>query len=185
MHMWSALFLLSLNCIPAYILHTYTFPNIPYTAGVYHIHSPVHFMETHGFALPGFRITETCSPQRMGGYVVTEFNFTTHFGGHMSAKVFSGGLDTSHVLVRDCGGEPCMLGRLKVQKLSVSGHVIQARGDLLRPAKVWEQLLGGQTMVSREGVEKAVKMGYCDFKNKAAMVLYVNMVMDAARDGGI
>ena len=95
MHMWSALFLLSLNCIPAYILHTYTFPNIPYTAGVYHIHSPVHFMETHGFALPGFRITETCTPQWMGGYVVTEFNFTTHFGGHMSAKVFSGLLHAS------------------------------------------------------------------------------------------
>ena len=185
MHMWSILFLLSLNSIPAYILHTYTFPSIPYTAGVYHIHSPAHFMEAHGFALPGFRITETCTPQWMGSYVVNEFNFTTHFGGHMSAKIFSGALDTSHILVRDCGGEPCILGRLKVQKLSVNGHVIQARGDLLRPAGVWERMIGGQKLVKREAVERAVKMGYSDFKNDMNLVLYVNIIMNAAKEGRI
>ena len=180
-----ALLVKSLDGIPAYILHTYTFPNIPYTAGVYHIHSPVHFMETHGFALPGFRITQTCNPQWMGNYVVTEFNFTTHFGGQMSAKIFSGALDTSHVLVRDCGGEPCILGRLKVQKLSTSGHIIQARGDLLRSASPWEALIGGERLVKREEVEKAVKLGYSNFKNDMNLNMYINLVMNAAKEGKI
>ena len=166
-----------------YILHTYTFPNIPYSAGIYHIHSPMHFMEAHGFALPGFKIIETSAQQWMGNYVVTEFNFTTHFGGPMRAKIFSGTVDTSHILVRDCGGEPCILGRLKVQKLSASGHTVHARGDLLRPARVWERLVGGQRLVRREGVERAIRLGYSNFKNDMNLMLYVNLVMNAANTG--
>ncbi len=162
---------------PAYILHTYTFPNIPYVAAVYHIHSPAHFMETHGFALPGFKITSTRRPQRTGNYVVTEFNFTTHFGGQMTAKIFSGTLDTSHVLVRGCDGEPCILGRLTVRKLSVAGHVIQARGDLLRPTSLWERLLGGQRLVKPENVGKAIELGYRDFKKDMNLVLYATLAM--------
>ena len=168
----------------SYILHSYTYPAIPYMAGVYHIHSPTHFMEAHGFALPGFKITDTCTPQWTGNYVVTEFNFTTHFGP-MMGKVFSGALDTSHILVRDCSGEPCILGRLRVQKLSASGHIIHARGDLLRPVRTWERLLGGQRLVRREEVERAIKLGYSDFKNDMNMVLYVNLVMNAAEAGRI
>ena len=184
MQPWPLLFVLlakALHPIPAYILHTYTYPNIPYMAGVYHIHSPTHFMEAHGFALPGFRITETRPPQWMGNYVVTEFNFTTHFGGPMMAKIFSGALDTSHILVRDCGGEPCILGRLTVQKLSASGHVVHARGDLLRPAKVWERLFGGMRLAGREQVERAVKVGYSSFNNDMNLMLYVNLVLASAK----
>ena len=114
--------------ISSYILHSYTFPGIPYSAGIYHIHSPTHFMDAHGFALPGFKITDTRAPQWIGNYIVAEFNFTTHFGP-MAAKVFSSTPDTSHILVRDCSGSPCIIGRLKVQKLSASGHIVYARGD--------------------------------------------------------
>ena len=121
----------------------------------------------------------------MGNYVVTEFNFTTHFGGPMAAKVFSGALDTSHVLVRDSDGAPCILGRLRVQKLSASGHCVQARGDLLRPARLWEQLIGGQRLVKREEVERMIKLGYSSFKNDMNLVLYVNLVMNAAKEGRI
>lgn len=173
------LLLLTLPITHAYILHSYTYPAIPYTAGVYHIHSPLHFMEAHGFSLPGFRITATHPPQWMGAYVVSEFNFTTHFGGVMQAKIFSGALDTSHVLVRDCDGEPCLLGRLRVRKLSVSGHVVEARGDLLRPATLWERLVGGQRLVRREDVERGIRLGYSQFKNDMNLVLYVNLVMSA------
>ena len=140
-------------------------------------------MEAHGFAMPGFKITETSAPQWMGNYVVTEFNFTTHFGGPKRAKIFSGALDTSHVLVRDCGGEPCILGRLKVQKLSASGHVVHVHGDLLRPARVWERIVGGQKLVRSEGVERAIRLGYSNFKNDMNLMLYVNLVMNAAKDG--
>jgi len=145
----------------------------------------MHFMEAHGFALPGFKITQTRAPQWMGNYVTTEFNFTTHFGEPMIGKLFSGALDTSHVLVRDCDGGPCVLGRLKVQKLSANGHSVQARGDLLRPAKVWERMFGGQRLVKREDVERAIKLGYSNFKNDMNLVLYVNLVMNAAKEGRI
>ena len=178
-------FLASLPTVSTYIQHSFTFPNIPYTAGVYHIHSPIHFMEAHGFTMPGFRVTQTCAPEWTGSYVVTEFNFTTHFGGPMNAKIFSGALDTCHVLVRDCDGEPCVLGRLRVQKFSAGGHVLSARGDLLRPANVWERLIGGQRLVKREGVERAVKLGYSSFKNDMNLVLYVNLILASAKNGQI
>jgi hypothetical protein len=178
-----ALLLLSTNLRRAapYIQHTFTFPNIPFTAGAYHIHSPTHFMQAHGFSLPGFRIVSTQKPVWMGNYVVSEFNFTTHFGP-MTARIFSGTLDTSHVLVRDCDGAPCLLGRLSVRKLSASGHTVHARGDLLRPASVWERVLGGQRLVRREEVERAIKLGYSNFKNDMNLMLYINIVMNYAKE---
>lgn len=165
----------------AYIQHSFSFPAIPYNAGVHHIHSPQHFMEPHGFALPGFRITGTRAPRWMGEYVVAEFDFCTHLGGRMSAKLFSGALDSSHVLVLDCDGAPCLLGWLRVRRLSpTSGVVVQARADLLRPCTVWERLLGGERRVRREGVGNAVRKGYACFKNDANMALYIRLLMSAA-----
>lgn len=176
--------LLLVRAACAYIQHSFTFPGIPFTAGVYHIHCPTHFMEAHGFALPGFKIVSTQPPQWKGSYIVSQFNFTTYFGSApMMAKIFSGTLDTSHVLVHDCDGAPCILGRLSVRKTSASGHSVHAHGDLLRPARVWERVLGGQRLVKREGVERAVKLGYSDFKNDMNLMLYVNLVMGAAKEG--
>ena len=68
-----------------------------------------------------------------------------------------------------------------MRKTSASGHSVHAHGDLLRPAKVWERVLGGQRLVKREGVERAVKLGYSDFKNDMNLMLYVNLVMGAAK----
>jgi hypothetical protein len=142
-------------------------------------------MRSHGFALPGFKITNTSPPQWIGNYIVTEFNFTTHFNGPMTAKIFSGALDTSHILVRDCDGGPCLLGRLNVQKLSASGHVVHASGNLLRTSNVWERILGGERLVKREDVEREVKLGYSNFKNDLNLMLYVNLVLAASKDGRI
>ena len=175
------LFISLLQPISAYILHSYTFPNIPYSAGVYHIHSPAYFMEAHGFALPGFQITKTCAPKWMGNYLVSEFNFTTHFGGPMMGKMFSGTQETSHILVRDCNGEACIMGRLRVRKLSTKGHVIYACGDLLQPSRLWERILGGQRLVKREKVEQAIKKGYSNFKYDMNMMLYVNLLMNVPK----
>ena len=170
-----------LQPILAYILHSHTFPNIPYSAGVYHIHSPTYFMEAHGFALPGFQITKSCTPKWMGNYLVADFNFTTHFGGPMSGKLFSGSRDTSHILVRDCNGEACIMGRLLVRKLSTRGHAIHACGDLLQSSRVWERILGGERLVKRENVEKAIKKGYSNFKQDMNMMQYVNLLMNSAK----
>ena len=183
MQHWPSIFVFTISLfqpISTYILHSYTYPGIPYSAGIYHIHSPTHFMEAHGFALPGFKITDTRAPQWIGNYIVAEFNFTSYFGP-MAAKVFSSTPDTSHILVRDCSGSPCIIGRLKVQKLSASGHIVHARGDLLRPAGVWERLIGGQRLVKREEVERAIKLGYSNFKNDMNLMLYVNLVMNSAK----
>jgi hypothetical protein len=177
-----AVLLLALNMRRAtsYIQHSFTFPSIPFSAGIHHIHSPTHFMQTHGFALPGFKIIATQKPVLMDSYVVSEFNFTTHFGGPMTARLFSSTRDTSHILVRDCDGAPCLLGRLNVRKLSARGHSVHVRGDLLRPAKVWERMLGGQRLVRREEVERAIKLGYSNFKTDLNLIHYVNIVMSYA-----
>ncbi len=144
MQLWSSLVVASLvkslDRFPVYILHTHSLAFRRPLGSTISTRLRISWRRTDLRCL-GFgslrRAMMHCNPQWMGNYVVTEFNFTTRFGGQMSAKIFSGALDTSHVLVRDCGGEPCILGRLKVQTLSASDHIIQARGDLLRPARPW------------------------------------------------
>ena len=161
-----------------YISHAFLFPNIPYSAGVHHIHSPTHFMEAHGFALPGFKILETRAPQSMGNYITAEFLFETYFCSRTSAKVFSSARNTSHVLVMDPNGVPCLLGRLSLSRYGSSGHMIRAHADLLRPANGWERLLGGKRLVQQSEVERSIKLGYSDFKNDLNLNRYVSMVTE-------
>ncbi len=113
-------------CILSYILHTHNFPGVPYMAGVYNIHSPAHFLETHGFALPGLEIIDTREPVWVGDCAMTEFKFRTHFNGPMTARLFSSTPDCSHLLIRDSGGSPCLMGRLMVRRLSGNGLSIRA-----------------------------------------------------------
>ncbi len=168
-----------------YISHVFRFPLIPFSAGVYHIHSPAHFMEAHGFSLPGFQILETCPPQTIGEYVTAEFTFKTYFCGRMSGRVFSSMLNTSHVLIMDPDGVPCLLGRLSIGKCSSNGHLVRAHADLLRPANVWERLLGGKRLVKQCDVERAIKLGYSNFKGSMNMKEYVNMVTECAKRRGL
>ena len=135
-------------------------------------------MEAHGFALPGFEIIDTREPRWVGACVLTEFKFKTHFNGPMTARLFSDSPDCSHLLIRDGNGSPCLMGRLTVRRLSTNGLSIQARGDLLRAAGVWENVLGGQRLVRKEGVEKAIEDGYTEFGNDANLAMYVNLVVN-------
>jgi hypothetical protein len=167
-----------------YLSHVFQFPSIPYSAGVYHIHSPAHFMEAHGFTLPGFRILETCAPKSMGDYVTVEFFYETYFNGRTSARVFSSSKNTSHVLLMDPDGVPCLLGRLSLEKYPPHGHRIRAHADLLRPANVWERMLGGKRLVKQCNVERAIQVGYSNFKSDMRMKEYMNLVMDCARRRG-
>ena len=133
-------------------------------------------MEAHGFALPGFEITETRTPKKMGEYVLAEFYFNTHFTRTMSARVFSSSTNTSHVVLMDPDGVPCLLGRLNLERCASAGHRVCARADLLRPASVWERMFGGQRLVEEREVERSIKLGYSTFKNDHNFALYVNMV---------
>jgi hypothetical protein len=167
-------------CAFHHVSHVFLFPSIPYSAGIHHIHSPAHFMEAHGFALPGFQILETRAPQSMGNYVTAEFFFRTHFHGRRSGKVFSSSLNTSHVLVMDQDEIPCLLGRLSIGRCASNGHMIRGHADLLRPASVWERMFGGERMVRQCEVERAIKLGYSDLKGDMNLKQYLNTVMECA-----
>lgn len=138
-------------------------------------------MQAHGFALPGFKILETCKPQSMGDYVTAQFFFDTYFRRRMSAKVFSSAQNSSHILVLDPDGAPCLLGRLTLGKCAAGGHSIRAHADLLRPANVWEIILGGRRQVKQCEVEKAIKLGYKNFKSDLNIKNYVSMVMECEK----
>jgi hypothetical protein len=161
-----------------YVSHSFSFPSIPYSAGIYHIHSPVHFMEAHGFTLPGFQLIETRKPKSMGGYTTAEFFYKTHFTGKMSGRVFSSFLNTSHVVLMDPDGIPCLLGKLTLHRCASNGHRICARADLLRPASAWERMFGGQKLVKESEVARMIKLGYSNFKNDMNLNAYVNMVLE-------
>jgi hypothetical protein len=165
----------------SYVSHTFQFPAIPQSAGIYHIHSPLHFMEVHGFSLPGFKLLETSKPETKWDYVITEFTYKTHFGGITTARMFSNALNTSHVLLMDTDKTPCLLGKLTVKKCASSGLQVQAHANLLRPATAWERMMGGDHLVNEKEVERAIKLGYSNFKNDLNLKLHVQMVLDHAK----
>jgi hypothetical protein len=162
-----------------HVIHTHhPFPAIPYSAGVHHIHSPIHFMEAHGFALPGFRLLATHRPKVVGGYVTAEFVYTTHFG-NVSARLFSNSLNTSHVLLTDPDGTPCLLGKLSVHKLPSRGFSLSSHAHVLRPVNMWEMLfVGGRRAAKQCDVLRAINRGYSDFKMDANLKSYVQMVCE-------
>jgi hypothetical protein len=45
-----------------------------------------------------------------------------------------------------------------------------------------ERMFGGNSMVRRENVERAIQTGYNDFKDDMNMKMYVNLVMNAGKD---
>ena len=178
MHRRCLLLSLFVVCAPAYqtyVSHSFPFPLIPYSAGVYHIHSPNYFMGAHGFAMPGFKLLETSKPRVVRDYVHSEFVFQTHFG-KTSARMFSNSLNTSHLLLMDPDGVPCLLGRLTLQRCSARGFIVSAHADLLRPASVWERCLGGRRRVKQSEVLRAINLGYSDFRSELNLKRYVNMV---------
>ena len=163
-----------------YVSHSFAFPSIPYSAGLYHIHSPSYFMDAHGFALPGFKLVQASKPRLVGEYAMSEFVYRTYFG-NVSARVFSNSLNTSHVLLMDPDGIPCLLGKLSLQRLSARGFILFAHADLLRPANAWERIFGGRRTVKQCEVLRSINMGYSDFKNDINPKCYVNMVFDCAK----
>lgn len=167
------------NDLVAYIHHTILFPLIPPSAGFYHIHSPSHFMEPHGFALPGFKIVDTWKPEKRGEFITTEFSFKTHFSSKfMNAKIFSDRLNTSHILLMDPDKKPFLLGKLSVKKHASRGHKLEARGNLLRPATVWERMFGGDHLVNPKEVERAIKIGYSNFREDMNLKAYFKLILE-------
>jgi hypothetical protein len=81
----------------------------------------------------------------------------------------------------DPDGVPCLLGWLSIDKCSANGLLVRAHADLLRPANIWERLLGGKRLVKECEVERSIKLGYSNFKGSMDMKAYMNLVTECAK----
>jgi hypothetical protein len=165
--------------------------HLSYTAGVYHIHSPSHFIEAHGFAMPGFRIVETRPPEAKKALdsdapvLSIEFLYTSLFdhpkGRRLRGKIFTHRLNTSHVLLKDSDGQPKVFGTLSLRK-SANGTdtFLHAHGNILRGpprSSLLEDMLLCRGVAARD-VERAIQRGYRDLNADANLKLYLNMVLE-------
>ena len=108
--------------LPAYLLfqhihHVLTFPHVP----LHHIHTPEAW-EAYTLVEPGFRILETYTPRRVGGYNLLEFK---HTQGH--GTLYSCAPDTSYLILFD--PKPCLLATLQVRW----GHQIMVTATRSKP----------------------------------------------------
>jgi hypothetical protein len=157
-----------------YVSHVFRFPSIPYSTGIYHIHSPSYFIEAHGFALPGFEIYNVKKPIVIKNYIATDFDYKTLFD-QGTARVFSEQLNTSRVLLMDTHGNPSVCGSLCLQNSNGKSTLI-AKGDLLRPHTPWEEIM--QCRVVEWNVKEAIVSGYTNFKTDMNLKLYMNMILE-------
>jgi hypothetical protein len=155
-----------------FISHTFHFPSISYNTAIYYIHAPSHFIEAHGFALPGFQIKDASVPRKIGDYIVADFFYTTLFERELKhGRVFSERLDTSRVLLDN--GKIC--GHVFIQNTDGKATV-QAYGEVLRPKNTWEKVM--HRPVTEDKLEHAIRMGYCDFKGHPNLNHYASMLLD-------
>jgi hypothetical protein len=107
-------------------------PQVPYSSAVYHIHSPERFLEAHGLAGRGVRITETFKPVGAGRDNVIAFNLRTE-RGRMSGRLFSDEASSSHIALLDEGDRMFLLARLSVEADGISGVSIRVQHRLPVP----------------------------------------------------
>lgn len=155
-----------------YVSHTFHFPSISYNTAIYYIHAPSHFIEAHGFAMPGFQIMEAQVPRKIGDHIVVDFFYTTLFEGSLKhGRIFSERWDTSRVLLDD--GKIC--GHVSVKNTNGKATV-QAHKQLLRPQNIWEHIVCKP--ITAHKVENAIRRGYSDFKGHPNLNHYASMLLD-------
>ena len=113
-------------------------PTVPYSSAVYHIHSPERFLEAHGLAPAGVRVTETFKPVATWGNNLIAFNFRTERGA-MSGRMYSEEPSSSHIVILDEGERVCLMGRLWVKPDGLSGASIRVSTDMVLPVGAWDQ----------------------------------------------
>ena len=118
-------------------------PQVPLASAVRHIHSPEQFLEAHGLAPPGARVTETFKPVGPGRRTRTESDHLIAFDlqtaeGPMRGRMFSQEAWTSHIVLLDRDDRVCLLGRLAVKPDGVCGVAVRVWTDLARGVGGWD-----------------------------------------------
>jgi hypothetical protein len=98
-------------------------PTVPFSSAVYHIHSPERFLEAHGLAPAGVRVTETFKPVASRGSNLIAFNLRTP-EGVMFGRMYSEGPYTSDIVLLDSDERVCLMGRLSVKPDGLTGASI-------------------------------------------------------------
>ena len=169
-----------------YIIHSFTFPHIPYHRALRHIHTPEHCVEVYAFLPPGFQIIQTSTPLNFNTYNAIEFRFTTIMCSKKEqhrAALFSSSPECSQLLLMDSTGTPYMLVSYSVrayspQHVSASsfegGHSLLVTGSYLKSPTELESLCT-QRMVERQSVQTAIQShrSACEDKNLKAYRLRV------------
>ena len=165
------------NGFHSHVLRTYRFPHTAFTTGVHYIHSPEHFLPTHGLVSgPNFCLHRTESPVRLqDNYWLAEFGYRTAWDRGF-ARVFTNASNTSYFLLSDNKRRPCVMGQMRVRALS-RGFTLRCFAQRIRSSGVWETLLGGVVDPSAELVESMVHASGCAVAEDANLREYRRHVM--------
>jgi len=163
---------------PPYIVHSFTFPHIPYHRALRHIHTPEHCVEVYAVLPPGFKIIQTFKPQNFNSYNAILFRFTTlacstreqHY-----ATLFSSSPEWSQLLLMDATNTPYMLVSYSVRAYSPphksastfeGGHTLLVTGSYLKLPTELESLCT-RRIVERKSVQTAIQShrSACEDKN--------------------
>ena len=172
------LFLTATRALNTYIVHSFTFPHIPYHRALRHIHTPEQCIEVYAVLPPGFCITQTFAPEQFSTYNAIGFRFTTTMCARTEshyAALFSSNPDCSQLLLIDSKGIPYMLVSYSVrayfpQHVSSAsfegGHTLLVTGSYLKPPSELESIYT-RRMVAKESVQNAIQAhrSACEDKN--------------------
>jgi len=151
-----------------YIVHSFTFPHIPFHRGVRHIHTPERCVEAYAVLPPGFEIVRTHPPERIQAYHAVGFRFRTILCGRKDlhhGALFSSSADASQLLLMDAERVPYMLVTYSVRAYTPprvttapfeGGHTLLVTGSYLRTPSELEALCTRRP-VERQTVLNAIQ----------------------------
>ena len=154
-------------------------PQVPYASGVYHIHSPEHFLGAHGLAPRGFQLTESWRPVATGGDNLIGFRFRTDVG-EMSGRLYSSSPTTSHILLLDQEDRTCLMARLSAKPLGYGGVSIQVSTDMARAVGGWDRA-SAVDGVTKEGIAAAILAGHGCATEDPHLLMYRRRVLRPPR----
>lgn len=134
-------------------------PQVPWWSAVRHIHSPERFLEAHGLAPRGARVTETFRPVGKGRDNLVAFTLWTD-EGRMSGRLLSQEAGSSQVVLLDEADRMCLLARLSVEEAGGGdGVVIRVGADMARAVGGWDPAAALADGASAEAVRGAILRG--------------------------
>jgi len=144
-----------------YILQTYRFPHSSFASGQRYIHSPEHFLPTHGIVSgPNFALRGTTPPVLLQDYWLTELSYRTAWDLG-SVRVFTQHANISYFMLMTDRQQPSVMGQIRVRPLDRGGFALRCFAQRIRPSGIWEMLLGGAREPAAVLVESMVHASGC------------------------